>query len=168
MLSYIFFFLRSWWFKWWWYIYIGQNLIVTLFPATTSSPTPTPLPECNSICNPVVGDEDVGSNSNLKNPDTVVEYNWNPRVPTCSSNIGSCETDSCATLERKLPSFNADLDVCTRHQIGLQEAGCECENNKGSSSSASIPSGIIDLTSRTLSSFSSMVVLLVTVLLVAK
>jgi hypothetical protein len=98
-----------------------------------------------------------------------VEYNWNPRVPICSSNIGSCETESCATLERKLPSFNADLNVCTRHQIGLQEAGCECENNKGSSSSsASIPSGIIDLTSRTLSSFSSMVVLLVTVLLVAK
>ena len=157
-------------------IYIGQNLVVTVFPArdgdtsnnATSSPTVTPLPECNSICNPVVGDEDVGSNSNLKNPDTVVEYNWNPRVPTCSSNIGSCETDSCATLERKLPSFNADLNVCTRHQIGLQEAGCECENNKGSSSSASIPSGIIDLTSRTLSSFSSMVVLLVTVLLVAK
>jgi hypothetical protein len=147
-------------------IYIGQNLIVTLFPATTSSPTPTPLPECNSICNPVVGDEDVlGSNSNLKNPDTVVEYNWNPRVPTCSSNIGSCETVSCATLERKLPSFNDDLNVCTIHQIGLQEAGCECEN---SSSSASSSSGIIDLTARTLSSFSSMVVLSVTVLLVAK
>ena len=152
-------------------IYIGQNLVVTVFPArdgdtsnnATSSPTVTPLPECNSICNPVVGDEDVlGSNSNLKNPDTVVEYNWNPRVPTCSSNIGSCETDSCATLERKLPSFNADLDVCTRHQIGLQEAGCECER----SSSASSPNGIIDLASRTLSSLSSMVVLLVTVLLV--
>ena len=92
-----------------------------------------------------------------------MEYNWNPRVPTCSSNIGSCETESCATLERKLPSFNADLDVCTRHQIGLQEAGCECER---SSSSASSPNGIIDLASRTSSSFSSMVVLLVTVLLV--
>jgi hypothetical protein len=68
----------------------------------------------------------------------IVEYNWNPRVPSCSSNIGSCETDTCVALERKLRSFNAldNKDECNIHQLGLQSAGCECDN-KGSSSSGS-------------------------------
>jgi hypothetical protein len=154
---------------------LGQNLIVTVFPAsddgsttnsnatnnTTSSPTVTPQPGCTSICNPV---GEIGSN--LKNPDTVIEYNWNPRVPLCSTNIGSCQIESCATLERNLPSFS--VDECNKHQIGLQSSGCECDNNnnKGSSSSSSSNHGIIIYPSTRISFTFSLMVVLATVLLV--
>jgi hypothetical protein len=96
----------------------------------------------------------------------VVEYNWNPRVPTCSSNIGSCETDTCVALERKLRSFNAldNKDECNIHQLGLQSAGCECDN-KGSSSSSGSSSGNGITDPRT--SFSLMVLLVQVLLVVA-
>jgi hypothetical protein len=95
----------------------------------------------------------------------VVEYNWNPRVPTCSSNIGSCETDTCVALERKLRSFNAldNKDECNIHQLGLQSAGCECDNKGSSSSGSSSGNGITD--PRT--SFSLMVLLVQVLLVVA-
>jgi hypothetical protein len=70
---------------------------------------------CGSICRDVDG---------LKKPDLVIEYNWNHRVPVCAGL--SCDSGTCAELQRKLPSFEGDETDCQRHKTGLQEAGCEC------------------------------------------
>mmetsp|Transcript_7012 Transcript_7012/g.20360 ORF Transcript_7012/g.20360 Transcript_7012/m.20360 type:complete len:148 (-) Transcript_7012:1230-1673(-) len=82
---------------------------------------------CASIC---------AEGSTLSTPDAVVEYNWDPRVPTCAGL--SCETSSCSLLEGKLPAYGGDATACERHQSGLQAAGCGCETSNSSSSYSSV------------------------------
>jgi len=65
----------------------------------------------------------------LLDPDLVVEYNWNLRVPTCAG--VSCETASCSTLENKLQFYDINEFECNKHRKGLQQtAGCNCAENK--------------------------------------
>ena len=78
---------------------------------------------CVAICGEGLDDKVLSSTT----PDLIVEYNWNPRVPTCSGM--SCETDTCSALERKLPFYQEDEFECNRHRNGLQMAGCECSGS---------------------------------------
>ena len=71
---------------------------------------------CGSIC--------ANENRGLSTPDLEIQYNWNPRVPVCAGK--SCDSGTCAQLELKLPAFSDDETQCSRHQTGLQEAGCKC------------------------------------------
>lgn len=85
-------------------------------------PTDAPTQfRCIGIC----GDEE----GNLENPDTVVSYQWNSRVPVCAGL--SCDTDSCSNLEEKLGLLELTDFECTRHRRNLQDiAGCTCSEPK--------------------------------------
>jgi len=72
------------------------------------------------VCDAICGNEKKG----LSNPDFMTEYNWNSRVPVCAGL--SCEEGTCAELELKLPTYFDNAAACTKHQEGLQAAGCEC------------------------------------------
>jgi hypothetical protein len=89
--------------------------------------------ECSGICgNNVEGTADV-----LNNPDTVVTYSWNDNVPVGSSTVGVTEqTLSCGQFDLTLYSFSPDPSACTKHQTGLQSAGCVCGDGSGSGSSS--------------------------------
>ena len=76
----------------------------------------------------------------LSNPDLTVEYNWNPRVPTCSGL--SCETDTCEALERKLPSYDL-TNECNKHRVGLQTAGCKCGISSGGGRASALWIGLV-------------------------
>eukprot|EP00535_Pseudo-nitzschia_heimii_P009205 CAMPEP_0197175844 /NCGR_PEP_ID=MMETSP1423-20130617/1959_1 /TAXON_ID=476441 /ORGANISM="Pseudo-nitzschia heimii, Strain UNC1101" /LENGTH=217 /DNA_ID=CAMNT_0042625093 /DNA_START=45 /DNA_END=698 /DNA_ORIENTATION=- len=106
----------------------------------TESETEPPF-RCLGICG-----EDSGV---LEEPDEVVEYQWNHRVPVCSGL--SCDNDSCARLETKL-SLILEIDEfeCARHRLRLQrDAGCTCseaasfdsEDTGGSASASSTGGG---------------------------
>uniref|UniRef100_A0A7S4EI49 Uncharacterized protein n=1 Tax=Pseudo-nitzschia australis TaxID=44445 RepID=A0A7S4EI49_9STRA len=101
---------------------------------TTTAATPLAF-SCSSVCGGAGEAASTSTSTSLSTPDLVVEYNWNPRVPTCSGL--SCETDTCSALERKLPSYQGDEAECHRHQNGLLAAGCKCEAMIGSSGSSS-------------------------------
>lgn len=95
---------------------ILASLLLCLVAASSSSETLTTI-ACNSLCE--------NDGSLLQTPDLVIEYNWNPRVPTCSG-LG-CETAACSSMELKLPSFGDSSD-CSIHRKGLQDAGCKCSS----------------------------------------
>ena len=90
--------------------------------STVDVPTDAPTQfRCSGIC----GDEE----GNLENPDTVVSYQWNARVPVCAGL--SCDTDSCSNLEEKLGLLELTDFECTRHRLNLQDiAGCTCSEPK--------------------------------------
>lgn len=80
---------------------------------------------CASLC---PNDGDV-----VTNPDQTVTYDWNSRVPVPSSTIGeTVQTLTCAEFDVRLTTF--DENDCTKHQNGLQAAGCQC----GSGATASV------------------------------
>ena len=89
---------------------------------TPSAPTMSPTRfRCLGIC----GDEEGA----LEEPRMVVSYQWNPRVPVCSGL--SCETASCAALEKKLGLMELTEFECTNHRRELQDtAGCICSEPK--------------------------------------
>jgi hypothetical protein len=83
---------------------------------------------CASICD---------DSQDVTNPDQMVTYDWNARIPVPSSTIGeTVQTFTCAEFDVRLTTF--DESDCTKHQQGLQEAGCTC----GSGASASILSTV--------------------------
>lgn len=84
----------------------------------TGAPTAAPTRfRCIGIC----GDDE----GNLENPDSVVSYQWNSRIPVCSGL--SCVTASCAALEEELSILDITEFQCARHRIDLQDtAGCTC------------------------------------------
>jgi len=71
---------------------------------------------CSGIC-----DDGEGV---LKDPDLVIEYQWNRRVPVCSGL--SCDTASCGDLEIKLGQLQLSEFECERHKYELQRNGCAC------------------------------------------
>jgi hypothetical protein len=78
---------------------------------------------CSSIC----------TDSDVTNPDQVVTYDWNSRVPVDSSTVGeTVQTFTCGEFDVRLTTF--DETDCAKHQQGLQAAGCVC----GTSSSSSV------------------------------
>ena len=88
-----------------------------------SNATATEPPfRCLSICG-----EDEGE---LEEPDKVVEYQWNHRVPVCAGL--SCDTSSsCAQLDSKLSLLEMNELECARHKRRLQkDAGCTCSEAK--------------------------------------
>ena len=89
--------------------------------------------ECRSVC----GVTDDGEPIALSNPDFVVEYQWNSRVPTCAGK--SCQSGPCSEIELRLPSYQTDDAACKEHQAGIQEAGCECSSGGSSSLFGSFP-----------------------------
>mmetsp|Transcript_20971 Transcript_20971/g.52021 ORF Transcript_20971/g.52021 Transcript_20971/m.52021 type:complete len:186 (+) Transcript_20971:96-653(+) len=85
-----------------------------------STDAPTQF-RCIGIC----GDEE----GELENPDLVVSYQWNSRVPVCAGL--SCDNDSCSNLEEKLGLLELTDFECTRHRRNLQDvAGCTCSQPK--------------------------------------
>lgn len=72
---------------------------------------------CSGIC-----DEEGGV---LKDPDLVIDYQWNRRVPVCSGL--SCDTASCGDLEIKLSQLQLSEFECERHKYELQRNGCACK-----------------------------------------
>jgi len=103
-----------------------QNIIYT--DPSTAAPTQSPVPvfRCLGIC----GDEE--SNNSLKDPDLVVSYQWNLRVPVCSGL--SCETETCSALEEELGLLKLTENECAKHREGLQSL-CSCVRKPSSSSS---------------------------------
>lgn len=96
------------------------------------------------VCLGVCGDEGL----ELEDPDMVVEYQWNWRVPVCSGL--SCETASCSEIGDKLPQMDIDVSECRRHQQELQStAGCTCQE---APQKISAPSSTLDTTSNSSSS----------------
>ena len=95
---------------------------------TTISPTNSTTNDTSAplLCRAVCGETDDGVPIALSNPDFVVEYQWNSRVPTCAGK--SCQSGTCSEFELRLPSFNLEDDDCKEHQAGIQEAGCECSS----------------------------------------
>jgi hypothetical protein len=72
---------------------------------------------CASIC--------PDDTQDITNPDQTVTYDWNARIPVPSSTIGeTVQTYTCAEFDVRLTTF--DESDCTKHQQGLQEAGCTC------------------------------------------
>ena len=89
---------------------------------TTGAPTTAPTDfRCIGIC----GNDE----GNLKDPELVVSYQWNLRVPVCSGL--SCATGTCAALEEELSILDVTEFECARHRINLQDtAGCTCSKTK--------------------------------------
>ena len=102
-------------------------VLLAAFAVAIAAADDTEIFLCDSIC----GNQKRG----LSNPDFVVEYNWNSRIPVCSGL--SCETGTCSVLQLKLPSYAGEAD-CLKHQTGLQEAGCECKGTRSSASNSSL------------------------------
>mmetsp|Transcript_17824 Transcript_17824/g.41124 ORF Transcript_17824/g.41124 Transcript_17824/m.41124 type:complete len:153 (+) Transcript_17824:172-630(+) len=82
--------------------------------------------DASVMCRSVCGETDDGEPITLSNPDFIVEYQWNSRVPTCAGK--SCQAGPCSEMELKLSSFQTDEDACKEHQAGLKWAGCECSS----------------------------------------
>jgi hypothetical protein len=71
----------------------------------------------------------------VTNPDQTVTYDWNSRVPVPSSTVGeTVQTFTCAEFDVRLTTF--DESDCTKHQQGLQAAGCQCGGSSSSGSGA--------------------------------
>ena len=100
---------------------------------STIAPTNSTMNETSAplLCRAVCGETDDGEPIALSNPDFVVEYQWNSRVPTCAGK--SCQSGTCSELQLRLPSFNLEDADCKEHQAGIQGAGCECSSGGSSS-----------------------------------
>eukprot|EP00532_Pseudo-nitzschia_australis_P000828 CAMPEP_0168192194 /NCGR_PEP_ID=MMETSP0139_2-20121125/17916_1 /TAXON_ID=44445 /ORGANISM="Pseudo-nitzschia australis, Strain 10249 10 AB" /LENGTH=200 /DNA_ID=CAMNT_0008115413 /DNA_START=193 /DNA_END=795 /DNA_ORIENTATION=- len=84
---------------------------------STEEPT-VPIYYCKGICGE-------GEEGELTEPDLVVGYQWNLRVPVCSG--VSCESSSCGKLSKKLATLDVTAFQCRKHQKELQyTAGCTC------------------------------------------
>ena len=84
---------------------------------STEEPT-VPIYYCRGICGE-------GEEGELMEPDLVVGYQWNLRVPVCSG--VSCESSSCGKLSKKLATLDVNEFQCRKHQKELQyTAGCTC------------------------------------------
>lgn len=88
---------------------------------------------CSSIC----GETEDGEAVALLTPDLVVEYNWDPRVPTCAGK--SCQTATCSAFDAKLSYIQKENVNCKQHQDGFQAAGCECDSGGSSPLFDSLP-----------------------------
>lgn len=122
---------------------LAANSIAAPSANLTEPEVTTLVLRCLGIC----GDDE----GEVQDPDKVVSYQWNLRVPVCAGL--SCDTASCSVLDEKLGllQFNNDVLDCVKHRQELQfTAGCSCtkprptkapksnDNNIGGDSNSSV------------------------------
>lgn len=98
-------------------------LAATLLKQAASEETEAEAEPAAFRCLGICGNDE----GELEDPDLVVYYQWNLRVPVCAG--VSCDNDSCANLEEKLGLIEIDEFTCTKHRVQLQDtAGCTCSD----------------------------------------
>jgi len=120
---------------------VPDDPITTTTESASSNLIESETEEVIFRCFDICGDDNGKGELELEDPDKVVDYQWNWRVPVCSGS--SCETASCSELEDKLSLLEMSEFECERHRKELQTtAGCACsvadsaessseDNNKG-------------------------------------